>query len=95
MAVAFYYPEMYDHILSKTDMQVPNNTSEDFDAKEFPHYSLFLNIHLGRPYSLYSLEYNANKILEIPADIISSGELQVADLFGEKYGLSIPDNVLD
>lgn len=95
MAIARFVPSMFDRFLDGSGITVPKN-HEDPDAwnpDEYPHYAVFLNLHLGRAFPDAVLESNAKAIAKIPDDKIL--EVTIKELETE-YGVDIhPDSRWD
>jgi len=67
MAVAFFNPCMYN--VEGTGLVTPPNV-DDFKATEYPHFHVFLNVHLGQAFDLSTIEANACIIAAIPNEKI-------------------------
>jgi len=70
MGFAFYFPEMFLNHVEGTGLKVPEDASE-FNKDEFPHWEVFLLLHLGRNIpNMNDIHYNAEIIAKIPDDQI-------------------------
>ena len=45
---------------------------ENYNPEEYPHFHVFMLVHLGQPIDIAALEDNANIIADIPENAIKS-----------------------
>lgn len=55
---------------AEVPIKVPKDVEEEYDPMEYPHWTVFQNIHLGQAFDHASLYCNAKIIAEIPEDEI-------------------------
>ena len=65
------FPEMLTHAAEQAGMAVPNfDENKDWNPEEYPHFTVFCNIQLGRPMRPGEHWDNAKVIAQIPEDRI-------------------------
>ncbi len=47
--MALFFPAMFTKFVEHTSMKVPENPDGDWDDRDFPHFSVYVSIHIGRP----------------------------------------------
>jgi len=78
MAIARFIPSMYEHFLKeKATFKLPDDMDsackKDTELKidDYPHFALFMTMHVGQAFENYEIEYNIETINQIPvADIL-------------------------
>lgn len=69
----FIVPELFKAHLEGTKLKCPDNY-RDFDPMEFPHFAIFLQLHLNNPaMDIESIPNNANIIAKIPIEKLEEG----------------------
>ena len=82
MGFALYLPEMFVGHVEGTGLKIPQNPSE-FDKSEYPHWEVFLLLHLGRKIpSMGDIHYNAEIIAKIPDNQIKEITINQLQLLG-------------
>jgi hypothetical protein len=75
MATVFYFPGMFANHIEDSRLKQPVDF-ENYDPNEYPHFHVFMSIHLGNTIDHSTLEENANIIADIPDDEIRQVTLE-------------------
>lgn len=73
MAIAFFFPSMYADLLHedmKAKLPPGDLDSGEFDKEQFPHWTVFLAVHLGQAFDDNTILHNSQIIANIPDDKI-------------------------
>ena len=71
----FILPDMLRPHLDGVAIKQPDDF-ENYDANEFPHFHVFLMLHLARPIDVAAISENARIIASIPDDEIRTITIQ-------------------
>lgn len=102
MACARFFPGMYRSFLDThaTFALPPEDEEETLQGMpikdvlpKYPHYALFMVIHLGNAFSNVNIEHNIGVINAIPAAEITAN-VPVTALM-DRYGIAYPDDTWD
>jgi hypothetical protein len=92
MAIARFYPSLFSDFAKEKSIKVPEDPDKDFAEEEYPHFVVYLNLHLGRPYDDYSLERNAELIAKISDEEVKDITAEQLEALGiDIHGSSILD----
>lgn len=80
MQIVFFFPRMFRTHIKDSNLKIPEDF-DNFDPVEYPHFQVFLNVHLGRPIIVECLEDNANIIADIDEKDLMEGNVTYQDLF--------------
>jgi len=69
MTTIFYLPVMFENHIENSRLIKPVDF-EDYNPNEYPHFHVFMSLHLGHTIDHTTLEENANIIADIPDDEI-------------------------
>lgn len=75
MTTMFIYEGMFESHIKDSKLKMPENFDE-YNPEEYPHFHVFMIVHLGRPINVESLEDNANIIAEISDEDIKTVTLE-------------------
>lgn len=82
------FPSMITRAAKEAGMKIPDlSNTDEFDAKEFPHFQVFCSIQLCRPidWQASEPEHNSKIIASIPDDEIELVTLEKLLSMGIKY----------
>lgn len=89
MTGIFYFAEMFKNHIDDSNLKMPENF-EEYDPEEYPHFHVFMIMHLGQLIEISALKDNANIISAISDEDIK--KITPEDLFnlGLELGHGIP-----
>ena len=65
MTTMFAFEEMFKPHIKNSRLKMPEDFSH-YDIHEYPHFAVFMYIHLDKAIDITELENNANIIADIP-----------------------------
>lgn len=100
MPIARFDPEMYDSYLKESatfklpDKHWTHSASHETTIDEYPHFVLFMALHLGGAFYDDEIKQNIEKINKIPAEELTAPNVMLEDIV-KKYDLVPPTRVWD
>jgi len=75
MNTVFLFPDMFRNHIENSRLKQPEDY-ENYDPNEYPHFHVFMSIHLANTIDVFSLKENANTIADIPEGEIRNVTIQ-------------------
>ena len=72
MSGMFCFKSMFRPHIKNSNLKMPENFDE-YNPEEYPHFHVFMLMHLARPIDITALESNANIIAGISEEDIKTG----------------------